>query len=112
MANTNKKAVVLTSDVPKSNYNGSSTWQMSPLMFEKINNKIPGKCGNQRSLLIYLIFQQQNGNFHPAEETICRFCGFTTASRYHEARDALEERGFISHTPYKEIKILYENIMA
>lgn len=107
----NKQAVALTSDVPKSSYNETGVWQIAPTMFSKINDKIPGKCGNQRTLLLYFIFQQQNGNFHPAEGTICRACGFTSASRYHEARDALEALGFITHIPYKEIRINYQKIM-
>lgn len=112
MASKYNSAVQLTSDVPKSTYNETNFWQISPAMFAKINKKIPGKNGNWRTLLLYFIFQKQNDpNFRPAEETICAACGFNSASRYHEARDGLESLGFITHTPYKEIRINYEKIM-
>lgn len=107
----NERAILLTSDVDKNNYNEKNYYQISPLMFKKINEKIPGKCGNQRTLLLYLIFQQQNGNFHPAEATICSNCGFTSASRYREARDKLCEINFLTHIPYKELRINYTEIM-
>ena len=56
------KALALLSDVDKSNYNeAQGFYQISPLMFQKINEGCDGKSGNQRSLLMYLIFQQQNG---------------------------------------------------
>lgn len=106
-----KKAIALLSDVDKSNYKENSWYQISPLMFQKINEKIDARSGNVRALLLYLIFQQQNGDFHPAEETICTACGMPHA-RYNEARKSLIEKGFIEYEKYKYIKILYKNIMA
>jgi len=107
----NEKAIALTSDVDKSEYSEPRYLSIAPLMFQKINEKIPGKCGNQRTLLVYLIGQQQNGSFHPSEQTICMACGFTTASRYREAREALCALGFLTHVPYKELRINYKEIM-
>ena len=106
-----KKAIALLSDVDKSTYNEKENYyQIAPLMFQKINEKIDNKSGAQKILLLYLIFQQQNGDFHPAEATILRACGFDH-SRYNKARDALIERGFLEYEQYKYIKILYKNIM-
>ncbi len=106
-----KKALALLSDVDKSIYNGKDLfYQISPEMFEKINQKIDNKCGAQKTLLLYLIFQQQNGDFHPAEATILKVCGFDH-KRYNAARDALIERGFIEYEQYKYIKIIYKRIM-
>lgn len=106
-----KKAVALLSDVDKTNYKEGNWYQISPLMFQKINEKIDARSGNIRTLLLYLIFQQQNGDFHPAEATICAACNMPHA-RYNEARKALVDKGFIEYEPYKYIKILYKNIMA
>lgn len=108
---TDLRAITLTSDIDKSKYDENFYWYIAPKMFQKINEKIPGKNGNQRTLLYYLIMQKQNSDFHPAEETICKACGFTSASRYREARDALCELGFLTHTPYKELRINYLEIM-
>ena len=61
----NKKAIALTSDLDKETYNTSKQiWIIYPDLFQKINEKIDGKSGNQRTLLLYLIFQQQNGTLH------------------------------------------------
>lgn len=106
------RAVALTSDVDKSVYDEGGYGYISPKMFQKINEKIPGKSGNCRTLLYYLIMQKQNSDFRPAEDTICKACGFTSASRYREARDKLCEMGFLTHEPYKEIRINYNNIMS
>lgn len=105
------KAIALLSDVDKSNYNEKNFYQISPLMFQKINEKIPGKCGNQRTLLLYLIFQQQNSNFHPAEETILKACGMIH-SRYSEARRSLNEKGLITYIQNESITINYKNLMS
>ncbi len=105
-----KKAIALTSDIDKSAYNGPQFWSIPPEIFQKINEKIPGKCGNQRTLLLYLIFQKQNGNFNPAEETICKYCGLSH-SRYSEARKGLHEAGLITYIPFQEIRINYLKIM-
>ena len=106
-----KKALTLTSDIEKSHYNNDAQfWNISPEMFQKINEKIPGKCGNQRTLLLYLIFQKQNGSFSPAEETICKYCNLSH-SRYNEARKGLHDAGFITYIPFKEIQINYLKIM-
>ena len=106
-----EKAIALTSDINKSSYNEDRYFVIAPKMFKKINEKIPGKNGNQRTLLLYLIFQQQNGDFHPSELTICESCGFTSASRYREAREALCKLGFLTHIPYQELRINYKEIM-
>ncbi len=103
-------AITLLSDVDKSVYNEKNFYQISPLMFQKINEKIPGKSGNVRTLLLYLIFQQQNTNFHPAEATICDACSFTHA-RYIEARKTLNELGLIEYIRGKSITINYKKIM-
>jgi len=108
---TETKAIALRSDIDKSDLKDTQqTWIIYPALFQKINEKIDGKSGNQRTLLLYLIFQLQNGSFAPAEATICKYCNFTH-SRYNEARKALEEKGFITYIPYKEIKINYKKIM-
>ena len=104
-------AIALTSDIDKSKFNERNYYTVAPQMFQKINEKISGKCGNQRTLLLYLIFQQQNSSFHPAEQTICEACGFTSVSRYKEAREALCKMGFLTHIPYKELRINYTEIM-
>ena len=105
------KAISLLSDVDKQTYNDDSGfYQISPLMFQKINEKIDNKSGAQKILLLYLIFQQQNGDFHPAEATILRACGIDHA-RYNKARDGLVERGFLEYEQYKHIKIMYKKIM-
>ena len=106
------KAIALTSDVSKDKYDEGNYGYIAPKMFQKINEKIPGKNGNCRTLLYYLIMQKQNSDFRPAEDTICKACGFTSASRYREARDKLCDMGLITHIPYKEIKINYEAIMS
>lgn len=107
---TEVRAISLTSDIDKGEYKEAQTWIIYPELFQKINEKISGKSGNQRTLLLYLIFQKQNGDFHPSEEIICRYCGFNHA-RYSEARKSLHEAGFITYTPYKEICINYKKIM-
>lgn len=107
----NLKALSLTSDIDKSKYDEGVYGYIAPKMFQKINEKIPGKNGNCRTLLYYLIMQKQNSDFKPAEDTICKACGFTSTSRYREARDKLCEWSLITHIPYKEIRINYEKIM-
>lgn len=109
MANESK-ALALYSDVEKGEYKESSWYQISPLMFQKINEKIDNKSGAQKTLLLYLIFQQQNGEFHPAEATILKACGFDH-SRYNKAREALVKQGFLEYEPFQYIKILYKKIM-
>lgn len=105
-----RKSISLLSDVDKSEYNEKNFYQISPLMFQKVNEKIPGKSGNVRTLLLYLIFQQQNGDFHPTEETILRACNMIH-SRYSEARKALHEMGFITYIQNVSITINYKKIM-
>lgn len=108
----NEKAIALTSDVEKQTYNGKQTWLISPDMFKKINEKIPGKSGNCRTLLYYLIFQKQNSDdFHPAEATIRDYCGLSSHDAYVTARKWLNDNGYITYIPYKEICINYQNIM-
>lgn len=106
-----KKALALLSDVDKATYNEKNLfYQIAPEMFEKINQKIDNKSGAQKTLLLYLIFQRQNGDFHPAEATILKACNFDH-KRYNTARDALIERGFLEYEPYKYLKIIYKKIM-
>lgn len=110
MPNENR-AIALLSDVNKNKYKeDGSYYQIAPLMFQKIHEKINGKSGNQRSLLLYLICQQQNGEFHPAEATILKACQMDH-SQYVRARAALVELGLIEYEPNKYIKVLYEKIM-
>lgn len=105
------RAIALLSDVNKNEYNDQNGfYQIAPLMFEKVNQKISGKSGNQRSLLLYLIYQQQNGDFHPAEATILKACQMEH-SQYVRARAALVEAGLIEYEPNKYIKILYKKLM-
>ena len=104
------KALSLLSDIDKNNYNEKLFYQISPLMFQKINEKIPAKNGNQRTLLLYLIFQQQNGHFSPAEDTILSACNMTH-SRYSEARKGLQDLGFITYIQYVSITINYKKLM-
>jgi len=106
----NNRAIALLSDVDKSSYNEKNFYQISPLMFQKINEKIPGKNGNQRTLLLYLIFQQQNGDFHPAEATILQACNMVH-SRYSDARKALHDSGLITYIQNVSITINYKKIM-
>lgn len=111
MADTNAKALALTSDIDKETYNtNKQVWIIYPDLFRKINEKIQGRAGNQRTLLQYLIFQQQNGTFRPAEETICKYCAMPH-SRYNEARAALHDLGFITYIPNEKIQINYKKIM-
>lgn len=106
------QAPILLSDVPKSTYNEGNYYQISPLMFQKINEKIDGKSGNVKIVLLYLIFQQQNGNFKIVTETICRACGLKQ-QRYSEARKTLHEMGLITYDKdAKTITINYKNIMS
>lgn len=106
-----KKALALLSDVDKSVYNDTGGfYQISPSMFQKINEKIDGKSGNVKILLIYLICQQQNKDFHPAESTILSACSINH-SQYVRARAKLVELNFIEYEPFKYLKILYKNIM-
>ena len=106
----NNRALALLSDVDKSLYNEGNYYQISPLMFQKINEKIPGKSGNVRTLLLYFIFQQQNGYFHPAEDTILKACNMVH-SRYVEARKALQELGLITYIQNESITINYKFLM-
>lgn len=103
-------AITLTSDVEKSNYKEEQTWIIYPLIFQKINEKIEAKAGTRRALLQYLIFQKQNGNFTPAEKTICTYCA-CGHSAYVDARKWLHEHGYITYIPYKEICINYQKIL-
>lgn len=107
-----KKALALYSDIDKKVYNEKNFYQISPLMFQKINEKIEGKCGNQRTLLLYLIFQQQNSpeTFRPAETTILEACNFVH-SAYVAARKGLVDKNLINYVPNKSITILYKNLM-
>lgn len=104
------RAIILLSDIDKSTYNEKNFYQISPLMFQKINEKIPGKSGNVRTLLLYLIFQQQNGDFRPAEDTILKACNMVH-SRYSEARKNLVDLGLINYVQNKSITINYKKIM-
>ena len=105
------QALTLLSDIDKKYYNEDSFYQISPLMFQKINKKISGRCGNQRTLLLYLIFQQQNNsNFKPAEETILQSCNMVHSS-YNEARKELHNKKLITYIPNKSITINYKEIM-
>ena len=107
-----KKALALLSDVDKGIYNDTTSfYQIAPSMFQKINEKIDGKSGNVKILLIYLICQQQNKDFHPAEATILTACGIDH-SQYVRARTKLVELNFIEYEPFKYIKVLYKNIMS
>ena len=106
------QAPLLLSDVPKSDYNEQFYYQISPLMFQKINEKIDGKSGNVKILMIYLISQQQNSNFRLATETVCRACGMAQ-QRYSEARKKLHDLGLITYDKdEKTITINYKNLMA
>ena len=105
------RALALLSDVDKNIYNEKNNYyQISPLMFQRVNEAFDGKSGNQRTLLLYLIFQQQNADFHPAEATILKACNMAHA-QYVNARKALVEKGFIEYEPNKYIKILYKKLM-
>lgn len=104
------RALSLLSDVSKNDYNEGGFYQIAPNMFQKVHEKINGKSGNQRSLLMYLIFQQQNGDFHPAEATILKACQMDH-SQYVRARAALVNGGLIEYEPNKYIKIMYKKIM-
>ena len=106
-----KKAIALKSDINKTELQENQSWIIWPELFRKINEKIPGKNGNCRTLLLYLIYQKQNGNFNPAEETICKYCGCTSHDAYHNARKWLDQQGFITYIPYREICINYRKIM-
>lgn len=108
---TNKGALALISDIDKSKYNEGTYYQVAPLMFQKINEKIDNKNGAQKTLLLYLIFQEQNGTFHPSEASILKACGFVHSS-YVEARKGLAAKGLIEYVPFKHIKINYQNIMS
>jgi hypothetical protein len=103
-------AIALTSDSDKSNYKEEQSWIVYPELFQKINEKINAKCGVRRALLLYLIFQKQNGGFSPAEATICQYCA-CGHSAYVEARTWLNEQGYITYVPYKEICINYKKIL-
>lgn len=107
---SNRGALDLISDIDKSKYNEGTYYQVAPLMFQKINEKIDNRCGAQKTLLLYLIFQEQNGSFKPSESSILKACSFVHSS-YVEARKGLVDRGFIEYIPFKHIKIMYENIM-
>lgn len=107
---SNEKALLLLSDVKKENYNEERFYQISPKMFSKINEKIDAKGAHQRSLLLYLIFQQQNGDFRPAEQSILTACGMAH-NKYVEARRKLAEKGLIEYEPFKYLKINYKKIM-
>ena len=104
------RALSLLSDVSKNDYNEGGFYQIAPNMFQKVHEKINGKSGNQRSLLMYLIFQQQNGDFHPAEATILKACQMDH-SQYVRARAALVDSGLIEYEPNKYIKVMYKKIM-
>ena len=108
----NNSALALYSDINKKEYNENTFYQISPKMFQKINEKIEGKSGNQRSLLLYLIFQQQNSpeTFRPAEKTILESCSFVH-SAYVTARKGLVEKGLIDYIPNQSITINYKKIM-
>ena len=108
---TDTRAVALLSDVDKNIYNeNSGFYQISPQMFQKINEAFDGKSGNQRTLLLYLIFQQQNKDFRPAEATILKACNMAHA-QYVNARKALVEKGYIEYEPNRYIKIIYKKLM-
>lgn len=110
MAAKKETALALTSDSEKSNYKEDQSWIIYPLLFQRINEKIDAKCGARRALLQYLIFQKQNGEFSPAEATICRYCA-CSHSTYVDARKWLNEEGYITYIPYKEICINYKKIL-
>lgn len=108
----NKKAIALTSDVDKNDYKEEGqSWIVWPELFRKINEKIPGKNGNCRTLLTYLVMQRQNGDFNPAEATVLKYCGFNSHDAYQKAREWLDNEGLITYTPFREIKINYKKIM-
>lgn len=110
--NALKNALELYSDFDKSSYNEATYYQMSPLMFQKVNEKIPAKCANQRALMMYLICQQHNGSFHLSEGAICAALGGITHSAYVEARKGLIERGLIVYDPFKSITVSFAELMA
>lgn len=81
-------------------------------LFSKINEKIGGKNGNTRMLLLYLIsLALQGQTVIPAEATILDVCKFNHA-RYVEARKALVQLGLIEYTPYTEIKIKLSSLLS
>lgn len=108
----NENALALYSDIDKQIYNEKGFYQISPKMFQKINEKIDGKSGNQRALLLYFIFQQQNSpeSFRPAERTILEACNFVH-SAYVNARKGLVEKGLIDYIPNRSITIKYKELM-
>ena len=82
------------------------------ILFEKINQKINGKSGNVRTLLLYLILQYMSGiKVLPTEQSILKSCGFTDHSRYVHARKALIEQQLISYEPFNSIKINFNEIL-
>jgi len=103
-------AIALVSDSEKSNYKEEQSWIIYPKLFQKINEKIEGKCGSRRALLQYLIFQKQNGGFTPSEKTICQYCALSH-STYVTTRQWLHDQGYITYVPYKEICINYKKIL-
>jgi hypothetical protein len=109
---TETKAIALRSDIDKSDLKDTQqTWIIYPELFRKINEKIPSKNSVCRTVLLYLIFQKQNGDFTPAEETIRKYCNISAHSSYVDARKWLHDNGFITYIPYREIIINYQKIM-
>lgn len=105
-----KNAIALLSDVDKTSYNEKIYGNISFTMYERICSKISGKSGNAIKLMLYLVLQQQNGAFKPAESTICAACHFGH-SEYVRARQALVQLGLIEYKEFQYIKILYKNFM-
>lgn len=97
-------------------YGDKQFYQLPQNLMSIIMNELSGKEGNQLKLMILLIGSidtsaKGSKSFKIPESLIIQRCGMA-GSRYREARKALITRGWIKHTPHKEIEILYDNIYA
>lgn len=80
-------------------------------IFRKINQKIDGKSGNARSLMIYFIMLNfNNKKFLPSEKEILKDCDMVH-SRYSEARKLLNELKLITYKKGISVTINYSELL-
>lgn len=83
---------------------------ISAELWDCVHAVIPAKNGAERTLIIFLLGQNQTGKFNVAKKTIITRCGLSPKV-YYEARQKLIERGFLTFDEEKNILYInYNNI--
>lgn len=71
---------------------------------------IPGKSGNVRSLLTFLLFSILEKESITIKE-MCDYCNYSSESRYRESLEQLEKLGYITWNRYQNIVLHPQKII-